>query len=142
MTNPTPKPQSPIEPEENVSGLGNEERLEGAGSGNVGGFRNIGGLEHEERTEASFGEGKKEGIPQNAPTHQKRQRYDSEGHPLISKGFLIRVDIDRKYSIKATILHAKKYELVNDALLYYYEHVLQKSGSQKLKEAGQEELDI
>jgi hypothetical protein len=119
MTNPTPRPQSPIEPEENVSGLGSSERLS-----------DVGKVE------------KKESIPLDAPTHQKRQRYDSEGHPLISKGFLIRADIDRKYSIKATILHAKKYELVNDALLYYYEHVLQKTGSQKLKEAGQEELDI
>jgi hypothetical protein len=119
MTNPPPKPQSPIEPEDIVSGLGNAERLD-----------------------VSSEDGKKEGIPPDAPTHQKRQRYDKEGHPLISKGFLIRADIDRKYSIKATILHAKKYDLVNDALLYYYEHVLQKTGSQKLKEAGQEELGI
>ena len=119
MTNPTPKPQSPIETEDIVSGLGNVERLD-----------------------AGLADGKKEGIPLDAPTHQKRQRYDKEGHPLISKGFLIRADLDRKYSIKATILHAKKYDLVNDALLYYYENVLNKTKSQKLLEAGQEELNI
>jgi hypothetical protein len=86
--------------------------------------------------------GKKEGIPQNAPTHQKRQRFDKDGHPLISKGFLIRADIDKKYDIKSAILHVNKYELVNDALLYYYENVLNKTKSQKLLEAGQEELGI
>ena len=117
MTNTAAKPQNTIEPDKNSSGMGSS-----------------GGLES--------GDEKNGSVPENAPTHQKRRRFDKEGHPLISKGFLIRADIDNKYDIKSAILRVNKYELVNDALLYYYENVLKKTKTEKLKEAGQEVLDI
>ena len=119
MTNTIAKPQNTIEPESNISGLGSD--------GGLGSGSDV---------------GKNGGIPFSAPTHQKRRRFDKEGHPLISKGFLIRADIDKKYDIKSAILRVNKYELVNDALLYYYENVLKKTKTEKLKEAGQEVLDI
>jgi hypothetical protein len=138
MTNTTAKPQNTIEPESNSSELGSGGGLSAGGSGNVGRLDNEVRLEHVEGT----GDGKNGGVPGNAPTHQKRRRFDKEGHPLISKGFLIRADIDKKYDIKSAILRVNKYELVNDALLYYYENVLTKTKADKLKEAGQEELNI
>jgi hypothetical protein len=138
MTNTTAKPRNTIEPDKNISGLGSDEGLSAGGSGNVGRLDNGVRLELEEGSE----DGKNGGVTVNAPTHQKRRRFDKEGHPLISKGFLIRADIDKKYDIKSAILNVNKYELVNDALLYYYENVLKKTKTEKLKEAGQEELDI
>ncbi len=118
MKNTASMPQKSTGRNKDSSGLGSSGRLDEAGSGNARGLDNEKGLELKERSEASTKDDKNGGILQNAPTHQKRRRYDErDGHPLISKGFLIRADIDRKYSIKATILHAKKYELVNDALL-------------------------
>ncbi len=46
-----------------------------------------------------------EGIRQGAPSHpNKRKRFDKDGMPFISKGILIRADIDRKYGIKAKIM--------------------------------------
>jgi len=119
MKNTAPKPQNTIEPDSKGSGLGYAERLEP-------------GQE----------DGKKEGIASSAPTHHKRQRFDKEGRPLISKGVLLRKDLDKKYKLKAALMGTDKYILFNDALEYYYENVLKKTQSDKLKEAGQEELDI
>jgi hypothetical protein len=138
MTNTTAKPQNTIEPGKNSSGLGSSGRLGAGGSGNDLRSDDRGRSEHKEDSE----EGKNGGVPENAPTHQKRRRFDKDGHPLISKGFLIRADIDKKYDIKSAVLHVNKYELVNDALLFYYENVLKKTTSQKLLEAGQEELEL
>jgi hypothetical protein len=72
----------------------------------------------------------------------KRARFDKDGKPMVSKGILIRKDLDKKYAIKATLMNKNKYELVNDALEYYYENFLNKSQAQKLTEAGQEGLGI
>ena len=114
-----PKPQNTIESDSKGSGLGHAERLER-------------GAEDE----------KKEGVPQNAPTHPKRQRFDKEGRPLISKGVLLRKDLDKKYKLKAALMGTDKYILINVALEYYYENVLKKTQAQKLLEAGQEGLNI
>jgi hypothetical protein len=69
-------------------------------------------------------------------------RFDKEGRPLISKGVLLRIDLDKKYKLKAAFMNTDKYILINDALDYYYENVLKKNQAQKLLEAGQEELRI
>ena len=86
-----------------------------------------------------------ENVPQShhrTEQIKKRTRFDKDGHPLISKGIIIRKDLDRKYSIKATFMGKTKYELFNDALDYYYTHILSKSQSEKLREAGVSELEI
>ncbi len=69
-------------------------------------------------------------------------RYDKQHRPLISKGFWVRIDLHRKYVIKAAIMGENKQDLYNDALEYYYENVLNKSQSERLKEAGVGELGI
>ncbi len=98
-----------------------------------------------ERPEA---EGSEENIPkthqrtESSEKNNKRARFDKDGKPMVSKGILIRKDLDRKYSIKATFIGKHKYELINDALEYYYAHILSKSESKQLKEAGQEELEV
>jgi len=84
-------------------------------------------------------------IDINLETHQNTQirtRFDKDGHPMISKGILIRKDIDYKYDIRAAVLHVYKYQLINDALVYYYENILNKSKKEKLVEAGQSVLKI
>lgn len=125
------------------------ERGKGLGSDVRGGSSGIETVGRGFSVEAGM---KVEGMPEDgsekgdvAAAHQrtnKRVRFDKEGNPLISKGILIRKDIDHKYDIKAAILHVHKYQLVNDALIYYYEKVLSKNRSEKLKEAGVGELDL
>ena len=85
---------------------------------------------------------KRTDIPQEAKQKVEKIRFDKMKRPLISKGFWVRKDLDMKYEVKGAILREKKQELFNAALEYYYDNVLNKPHSEKLKESGQEPLDI
>lgn len=115
MKNQSTKPQIPIEKEEDSPGLGS-----GVGP------------KVKDRDE------QKEVLRQA----RKRDRFDKEGHPLIRQGHQFRKDHLKLYKIHAALKGISQQDLINKALEYYKVNVLQQSGSQKLKEAGQEELDI
>src|ERR1700730_6085903 len=115
MHNPSTKPPIDIERAERVSGLGSEPELEFVQE-----------------------DGKKEDIPKS----RKRDRFDKEGHLLIRQGHPFRKDHLKIYKIHAALKGVTQQELINKALEYYKVNVLQKSEKQKLKEAGQNELDI
>ncbi len=76
------------------------------------------------------------------PTTRKRDRFDKEGHPLIRQGHQFRKDHLKIYKIHAALKGVSQQELINNALEYYKVTVLQKSEAKKLKEAGQEELEV
>ena len=73
---------------------------------------------------------------------RKRDRFDKEGHLLVRQGHQFRKDHLKTYKIHAALKGITQQDLMNKALEYYKVHVLSKTESQKLKEAGQEELDI
>ena len=133
---------TPIEPQKSIggnndsSGLGHVERLVSSGLENVGGSGDAGRSEHEERLESE--EGKKEVLRKT----RKRADFDKEGHPLKRQGHRFRIDHLKIYKIHSALKGISQQELINKALEYYKVNVLQKSGSQKLKEAGQNELEI
>lgn len=91
--------------------------------------------------------GKKEDIARIAKSREdnlkaKKPKFDKGGHPLKVQGHPFRLDHLKIYKIHAALKGCSQQELINAALEYYKINVLQKSGSQKLKEAGQEELKI
>jgi hypothetical protein len=73
---------------------------------------------------------------------RKRDRFDKEGHLLVRQGHQFRKDHLKTYKIHAALKGISQQDLMNKALKYYKVQVLSKTESQKLKEAGQEELDI
>jgi hypothetical protein len=73
---------------------------------------------------------------------RKRDRFDKEGHLLVRQGHQFRKDHLKMYKIHAALKGISQQDLMNKALEYYKVQVLSKTESQKLKEAGQEELDI
>lgn len=124
MNNQPTKPQIDIERAEEGSGLGSGQRLDAASV-----------------------DGKKEDVPQIAKSREDNQRgkkpkFDKEGHLLIRQGHPFRKDHLKIYKIHAALKGTTQQELINKALEYYKVNVLSKSEAQKLKEAGQEELDL
>jgi hypothetical protein len=67
--------------------------------------------------------------------------FDKEGHELSKSAILIRKDLNFEYKKIALFKGKNKYELINEALERYLPE-LKKPITQKLREAGQAELDL
>ncbi len=69
------------------------------------------------------------------------RKFDKEGHELSKSAILIRKDLNFEYKKLALFKGKNKYDLINEALARYLPE-LKKPTRQRLKEAGQEELDL
>jgi hypothetical protein len=67
--------------------------------------------------------------------------FDKEGRELTKSGILIRKDLNFEYKKIALFKQRNKYELMNEALERYLPE-LRKPTRERLKEAGQTELNI
>jgi hypothetical protein len=67
--------------------------------------------------------------------------FDKEGRELTKSGILIRKDLSFAYKKIALFKNRSKYELMNEALERYLPE-LNKPTRERLKEAGQTELNI
>lgn len=93
---------------------------------------------------SGLGGGSKLGAGESVPLSRQRERkvrYDQQGHQLRNIGVLFRQDLYEQYRRVAFFRHQHTYDLINEALAAYLPE-LRKSTTQKLREAGQELLDI
>jgi len=67
--------------------------------------------------------------------------FDKDGHELSKSAVLIGKDLNFEYKKIALFKGRNKYDLINEALARYLPE-LKKLTRQRLKEAGQEELDL
>lgn len=82
------------------------------------------------------GEGQKKVMPEA----RKRPKFDKNKQLIKKVGCWFQVRLYKQYLHIATDMDQNVYDLINDAMEYYYEKELRKSYFQKLREAGQEEL--
>jgi hypothetical protein len=133
MKKPSIKPQSDVERERDVG-------LEVGGG--VSGIESVGSefaVEVSQKLKSMGEDVEKEG---EFCQTRKRAYYDKDGHLLRRQGHRFRADHLKTYKIHAALKGMSQQELINIALEYYKENVLQKSQSQRLKEAGVGELGI